>query len=157
MFVLLRSDRDRRYLLRATLCKVVRVRACDSIRATQKSLKERFAISTTRECRLKYMSLAINVQSSVTKRFYQKVTIRDKQSIWRFEFRHCDLCVSAPVRNYGKIVYIKNIFENGWWKDACRYPSSYLPGSAPGHKLQEPSKEFGIFQSLGTINCVLFY
>ena len=33
------------------------------------------------------MSLAINVQSSVTKRFYQEVVIRDKQSIWRFEFR----------------------------------------------------------------------
>ena len=38
------------------------------------------------------------------------------------------------VRNYGKIVYIKNVFENGWWEDA--YPSSYPPGSAPGHKLQ---------------------
>ena len=33
------------------------------------------------------MSLAINVQSSVTKRFYQEVAIRDKQSIWRSEFR----------------------------------------------------------------------
>ena len=33
------------------------------------------------------MSLTINVQSSVTKRFYQEVAIRDKQSIWRFEFR----------------------------------------------------------------------
>ena len=45
------------------------------------------AISTTRECRLKCMSLVINVQSSVTKRFYQEVAIRDKQSIWRFVFR----------------------------------------------------------------------
>ena len=25
--------------------------------------------------------------------------------------------------NYGKIVLIKNIFENRWWEDA--YPSSY--------------------------------
>ena len=33
------------------------------------------------------MSLAINVQSSVTKRFYQEVAIKDKQSIWQFEFR----------------------------------------------------------------------
>ena len=56
--------------------------------------------------------------------------------------------------NYGKIIYIKSIFENGWWKNA--YPSSYPPGSAPGHKLQKPSKESGIFQSLGTINFVLF-
>ena len=47
--------------------------ACDSICATQKSLKERFAISTTRECRLKCMSLAINVQSSVTKGFTKKL------------------------------------------------------------------------------------
>ena len=31
------------------------------------------------------------------------------------------------------------------------------PGSAPGHKLQKPSKESGIFQPLGTINFVLFY
>ena len=31
------------------------------------------------------------------------------------------------------------------------YPSSHPPGSAPGHKLQRPSKESGIFQSLGTI------
>ena len=28
--------------------------------------------------------------------------------------------------------------------------------SAPGHKLQKPSKEFGIFQSLGTVNFVVF-
>ena len=29
--------------------------------------------------------------------------------------------------------------------------------SAPGHKLQKPSKESGIFQSLGTISFALFY
>ena len=57
--------------------------------------------------------------------------------------------------NYGKIVYIKNIFENGWWENA--YPSSYPPGSAPGHKLQKPSNESGIFQYLRTINFVLIY
>ena len=33
---------------------------------------------------------------------------------------------------------------------------TYLPVSASGHKLQKPSKKFGIFQSLGTINFVLF-
>ena len=58
------------------------------------------------------------------------------------------------VQNYEKTVYIKNIFENGWWEDA--YLSSYPPRSAPGHKLRKPSKESGIFQSLGTINFVLF-
>ena len=31
------------------------------------------------------------------------------------------------------------------------------PGSAPGHKLQKPSIESGMFQSLGTISFVLFY
>ena len=59
------------------------------------------------------------------------------------------------VRDYGKIVYIKNIVENGWWEDA--YPPSYPHGSAPGHKVQKPSKESSIFQSLGTISFVLFY
>ena len=50
--------------------------------------------------------------------------------------------------------YIKNIFENGWWRI---HPLILPPRSAPGHKLQKPSKESGIFQSLGTINFVLFY
>ena len=59
------------------------------------------------------------------------------------------------IQNYEKIVYIKHIFKNGKWGDA--YPSSYPPEFAPGHKLQKPSKEFGIFQSLGTISFVLFH
>ena len=33
---------------------------------------------------------------------------------------------------------------------------SYPTRSAPGHKLQKPLKESGIFQSLGTINFVNF-
>ena len=37
------------------------------------------------------------------------------------------------------------------------YPSFYPFESAPGYKLQKPSKESGILQSLGTINFVLFY
>ena len=65
------------------------------------------------------------------------------------------LIAMKEARNYGKIVHIKNIFENGWWEDA--YPSSYPPGSTPGHTLKKLSKESGIFQSLGTINFVLFY
>ena len=67
------------------------------------------------------------------------------------------LIAIEAVRIYGKIVqaYIKNNFKNGWWKDA--YPSSYLLGSAPGHKLQKPSKESGKFHSLGTIDFVIFY
>ena len=56
------------------------------------------------------------------------------------------LIAIEKVRNYGKIVCIKNVFENGWWEDA--YPSSYPSGFALGHKLQKPSKESAIFQSL---------
>ena len=29
------------------------------------------------------------------------------------------LIALEEVRSYGKIVYIKNYFENGWWEDAC--------------------------------------
>ena len=38
-----------------------------------------------------------------------------------------------------------------------RLPLILLPGSAPGHKLQKPSKESGKYQSLGTINFILSY
>ena len=41
--------------------------------------------------------------------------------------------VIQVVQNYGKIIYIKNIFKNGWKEDA--HPSSYPSGSAPGRKL----------------------
>ena len=34
-------------------------------------------------------------------------------------------------------------------------PRPSPPGSAPGHNLQTPSKESGIFQPLGSINFVL--
>ena len=51
------------------------------------------------------------------------------------------LIAIEEVRNHGKIVHIKNIFENGWWEDA--YPSCY-PGSTPGHKLQKPSKNISV-------------
>ena len=36
-------------------------------------------------------------------------------------------------------------------------PLILLPGSACGRKLQKPSKESGIFWSLGIISFVLFY
>ena len=36
-------------------------------------------------------------------------------------------------------------------------PHILPPGSIPGHKLQKQSKECGVFQSLGTINFVLFF
>ena len=56
------------------------------------------------------------------------------------------------VRNCGKIAYIKSIFENGWWEDA--YPSSYPPGSAPGHRLQKPLS-LAYFSNLTPL--ILFY
>ena len=65
------------------------------------------------------------------------------------------LIAIEKVRNYEKIVCIKNVFENGWCEHA--YLSFYPSGSAPGHKLQKSSKESGIFQSLGTINFVILY
>ena len=69
--------------------------------------------------------------------------------------RGVKLIAIEEVHNYRKIVCIKNIFENGWWEDA--YSLSYLSEFTPGHKLQKPSKESGIFQSLGTIIIVLVY
>ena len=58
------------------------------------------------------------------------------------------LIAIKEVRNYRKIVglCIKNVFENGWWEDS--YGISYPSEFAPGHMLQKPSKESGIFQSV---------
>ena len=67
------------------------------------------------------------------------------------------LIAIEKVRNYGKIVYIQNTFENGWWEDVYHWPSSYPHRSAPGHELPKPSNKSGIFQLLGTISVVLFY
>ena len=53
-----------------------------------------------------------------------------------------------------KLYASKTLLAGGWWEDA--YPSCYPSGFAPGNKLQKPSKESGIFQSLGTIGIVLF-
>ena len=58
------------------------------------------------------------------------------------------LTAIEEVRNYEKIkklyklAYIKTIFQNGWWEEA--YPSSYPPGSAPGHNLQKPSNTLSL-------------
>ena len=63
-------------------------------------------------------------------------------------FAHFRLCVLRrkviaiiKIRNYEKFVYIKNIFENGWWEDAYCILLTLLPASARGHKLQKPLKE----------------
>ena len=37
------------------------------------------------------------------------------------------LIAIEEVRNYGKILYIKNIFENGWWGMHTPHPTSIDP------------------------------
>ena len=64
------------------------------------------------------------------------------------------LIAIEEVRNCRKIVCVKNIFENVLGEYA--YPSSYPSGFTPGHKLEKPSKECGIFQSLDTVS-ILFW
>ena len=56
------------------------------------------------------MSLAINVQSSVAKRFYQEVAIRDKQSIWRFEFR------CAAAQKLRSVCMCKRAYKQSIWR-----------------------------------------
>ena len=41
------------------------------------------------------------------------------------------LIVIEKIRNYGKVVLIKNTFENGWWRDAS--PTFPLPWIRPDH------------------------
>ena len=56
-----------------------------------------------------------------------------------------------------KIVCIKSIkvfFKMAGGRMRSCIPLTLPPESAPGHKLQKPSKESGIFQSLGTKNRV---
>ena len=36
------------------------------------------------------------------------------------------LIVIEKVRNYGKIVFIKNMFQNGWWGDASPTPPIWI-------------------------------
>ena len=69
------------------------------------------------------------------------------------------LSAIEEARNYGKVVFIKNIFQNGWWEDMQLCIPLILPPAGPalGHKLQKTLKKSGIFQSLGTINFVIFH
>ena len=47
----------------------------------------------------------------------------------------------------------QNSFENGLWEDAYCRPFILTPG----HTLQKPSKESGIFQSLGIVSFFFSY
>ena len=65
------------------------------------------------------------------------------------------LIAVEEFRNYGKIVYIKNYFENGWWEDA--YSSFYPPGSALGHKLYtNHQKSLPYFSQLAPLTLFFF-
>ena len=63
------------------------------------------------------------------------------------------LIAMEEVRNYGKIVCINNIFENGWWEDA--HLSSYPIGSTLGHMLRKTRKGLAYFNHLAPL--VLFF
>ena len=66
------------------------------------------------------------------------------------------LIAIKEAQNYEKIVYIKNISKRAGGRRHTPHPTPPPPRSAPGHKLQKPSKESGIFQSHGTIYFVNF-
>ena len=40
----------------------------------------------------------------------------------------CAFLIIEKVRNYGKTVFIKNMFENGWWGECITH---IPPGSVP--------------------------
>ena len=46
------------------------------------------------------------------------------------------------VRNYGKILFIQNIVENGWWGGCIRSILHIPSGSAPGCKITKDGLKF---------------
>ena len=55
------------------------------------------------------------------------------------------------VRNYGKIVFIKSMFENGWWGDASPHPflDPPLPVPITMSFTTTPTKRFGFSMMWG--------
>ena len=53
--------------------------------------------------------------------------------VFTFSVMHAGVRLIAikEVRNYRKIVCIKNIFENGWWEDMLCIPLILLPWIRP--------------------------
>ena len=50
------------------------------------------------------------------------------------------LIVIEEARNYGKIVFIKSIFQNGWWEDAYTpHPTPLDPPLAISYKNYQKS------------------
>ena len=56
-----------------------------------------------------------------------------------------------------KLYASKTFLEMAGGRMHTTYPTPLDPTLVNGHKLQQPSKESGVFQSLGTINFVCFY
>ena len=63
------------------------------------------------------------------------------------------LIVIEEVRNYGKILYIKSTFENGWWENA--YPSSYPLDPPLAISYRNHQKSLVYFSNLTPL--ILFY
>ena len=83
-----------------------------------------------------------------------------------FSLRHCLNCLKGvwliaieEVRNYRKFYTLKTFLKmaDGRVNTSHPSPTPLDPPFSPDHKPQKPSKEFGIFQSPGTISFVLFY
>ncbi len=64
------------------------------------------------------------------------------------------LIAIEEVENSGKIVYIKNIFENGWWRKHTPHLTPLDPPLAISYRNHQKSVAY-MFQSLGTI--ILFF
>ena len=67
---------------------------------------------------------------------------------------HPWLIAIKEVRNYRKIVCIKNIIENGWWKDV--YPSSYPLDSPLAVSYRNHQKNLAYFSHLAPLQLFLF-
>ena len=62
------------------------------------------------------------------------------------------LIVIKKVRNYGKLVFIKNMFENGWWGI---HPLGSAPAAAIAMSLTTtPTSQFG-FSEANSVTAVL--
>ena len=60
---------------------------------------------------------------------------------------------TEEARNYGKIIYIKNIFKNGWWEEA--YPSSYPLDPSLAISYKNHRKSLAYFSHLARL--ILFF
>ena len=75
-------------------------------------------------------------------------------------FHYACLCYGVRLiaieeaRNYGKILYMKNIFENGWWEEA--YTSSYSLDLALAISYKNYQKNLAYFSHLAPLILLIF-